>query len=312
MPVSKSTITTASIAGLPVGPIAAFGWRVVRAFFRNKGLLLASAVGYNALLSLIPLLVITLVVLTHFYDDALVSHALVARVRPLAPGLAPAVREAISSFLASRHLVGWGGLGVLVVVSSVAFRMLEEAMAVIFRRPRRLRPRRPTISLLIQFGYVPFVGLGVALLTGLTWALKALGDGVMFGVRWFAPLAGALPTIVAAAGFVGLWLLLASFYWIMPVVKVRFRLALIGGLVAAVLWMMLNTALAWFFEHLSLVNVLYGSLGGIIIVLLSMEAFAVILLLGAQIVAEVDRSWRAGLKWYERPPDVTPLSIEAR
>jgi membrane protein len=312
MPVSKSSLTTASIAGLPVGPIVAFGWRVVRAFFRNKGLLLASAVGYNALLSLIPLLVTTLVVLTHFYDDALVSHALVARVRPLAPGIAPAVREAISSFLASRHLVGWGGLVVLFLVSSVAFRMLEEAMAVIFRRPRRLRPRRLTTSLLIQFGYVPFVGLGVALLTGLTWALNALGDGVLFGVRWFAPLAGALPTIVAAAGFVGLWLLLASFYWIMPVVKVRFRLALIGGFVAAVLWLMLNSALAWFFEHLSLVNVLYGSLGGIIIVLLSMEAFAVILLLGAQIVAEVDRSWRAGLKWYERTPDVAPLSIEAR
>jgi YihY family inner membrane protein len=297
---------------MPLWPIAAFSWRVVRAFFRNKGLLLASAVGYNALLSLIPLLVTTLVALTHFYDDTLVSHTLVARIRPLAPGIAPAASEAISSFLASRHLVGWGGLAVLVLVSSVAFRMLEEAMAVIFRRPRRLRPRRLTTSLLIQFGYVPLVSLGVALLTGLTLGLKALGDGVLFGVRWFAPLAGALPTIVGVASFVGLAALLSSFYWVMPVVKVPFRLALIGGFVAAVLWMMLNSALAWFFEHLSLVNVLYGSLGTIIIVLVSMEAFAVILLLGAQLVAEVDRSWRAGLNWYERPPDVAPLSIEAR
>lgn len=294
-----------------LGQVVAFAWRVVRGFFRNKGLLLASAVGYNALLSLIPLLVITLVALTHFFDHGVVAHVLVARIRPLAPGLAPALREAISSFVASRHLVGWGGLVVLIVVSSVAFRMLEEAMAVIFRRPRRLRPRRVTGSLLIQFGYVPFVALAVSLLTGLTFAVRALDDGVVFGLRWFAPLAGILPFVVTVASFLGLTMLLSSFYWIMPVVKVPFRLALTGGFVAALLWILLNTALAWFFEHLSLVNVLYGSLGTVIIVLVSMEAFAVILLLGAQLVAEVDRSWRAGVHWYERPPEVASLSVEA-
>lgn len=287
-----------------------FVGRVFRGFLRNKGILLASAVGYNALLSLIPLFATTLVVLTHFYDDSVVTYALVARVRPLAPGLAPAAMEAVTSFLANRKMVGWGGLIVLFVVSSVAFRMLEEAMAVIFRRPRRLRPRRMTTSLLIQFGYVPLVSLAVAALTGLSLGVNTLADGVVFGVRWFAPLAGAMPNILAVASFLGLLALLTSFYWVMPVVKVPFRLALIGGTVATLLWQLVNELLAWFFEHLSLVNVLYGSLGTIIIVLLSMEVFAGILLLCAQLVAEVDRSWRKGRKWYESPPEVTPLSVE--
>ena len=44
MTVSKSPLPTVVIAGLPVGQVVSFGWRVVRAFFRNKGLLLASAV----------------------------------------------------------------------------------------------------------------------------------------------------------------------------------------------------------------------------------------------------------------------------
>lgn len=291
--------------------VVRFVGRVLRNFLRNRGILLASAVGYNALLSIIPLLAITLVVLTHFFDHTVVSSVLVARVRPMAPGLANATSQAISSFWESREMVGWGGGVVLVVVSSVAFRMLEDAMAVIFRRPRRLRPRSIWMSLLIQFGYVPMVGLGIALLTGLTVALPALSDGELFGVHWFAPLAGVLPGVVGVAGFIGLLALLTSFYWVMPVVKVPFRLALIGGTVAALFWQLLNTLLVWFFEHLSLVNVLYGSLGGIIVVLVSMEVFAGILLLAAQLVAEIDRNHRAGLHWWELPRESPPLSAEA-
>lgn len=287
-----------------------FAGRVVRNFFRNKGILLASAVGYNALLSLIPLIAITLAVLSQLFDTEVVSQVIVARVEPMAPGLAPAVREAIGSFRTHRDMFGWGALIMLFVVSSVAFRMIEEAMAVIFRRPRGLRSRRLVTSLLIQFGYVPLVGLGIALLTALNVAIGTLADGELFGVRWFAPVAGALPELAAVIGFVAMVVLLTSFYWVMPVVRVRFRLALAGGIVASVLWLGLNGALAWFFEHLSLVNVLYGSLGTIIVVLLSLEVFAIILLLCAQMVAEIDRSLRARRRWYEPLPEMAPLSVD--
>jgi len=297
-----------------VGLVLAHAWRfvarVTRRFLENKGLLLAGAVGYNALLSIVPLLAITVVVLSLFYDDQLVSNILIERIQPLAPGLAPAVEEAIQSFLAHRHMVGWFGLLMVFLVSSVAFRMIEDAMAVVFRRPRRQRPRSRTMSLLIQFAYVPLVGFGIALLTGLTMLARAIRHWESTGTLWTTSFSGLLPGVISAASFLLMVGLLTSFYSVMPVVKVPWRLALIGGTVAAVLWGLLSHLLAYFFANLSLIPVLYGSLGTIIVVLVSMEFFAGILIVAAQLVAEVDRSWRAGMRWWEQPPEPPPLSMD--
>jgi membrane protein len=289
---------------------ARFVGRVVQRFLENKGLLLAGAVGYNALLSIVPLFAITVVVLSLFYDDQLVSTILVERIQPLAPGLAPAVEEAIGSFMAHRHMVGWGGLLMVFLVSTVAFRMIEDAMAVVFRRPRRHQRRSRKMSLLIQLAYVPLVGLGIALLTGLTMLARAIHYWEATGTLWTTSFSGLLPGAISAASFLLMVGLLTSFYSVMPVVKVPLRLALIGGIVAAVLWGLLSHLLAYFFANLSLIPVVYGSLGTIIVVLVSMEFFAGILIVGAQLVAEVDRSWRAGLRWWEQPPEPPPLSME--
>jgi uncharacterized BrkB/YihY/UPF0761 family membrane protein len=50
-----------------------------------------------------------------------------------------------------------------------------------------------------------------------------------------------------------------------------------------------------------MVNLLYGSMATIIIVLLTMEAIALILLLGAQVIAELQGNANAGIPWHEDP-----------
>jgi uncharacterized BrkB/YihY/UPF0761 family membrane protein len=47
--------------------------------------------------------------------------------------------------------------------------------------------------------------------------------------------------------------------------------------------------LVWYFSKLSLVNVIYGSFATAIIILVSLEVGAIILLLGAQVIAEYER-----------------------
>ena len=85
----------------------------------------------------------------------------------------------------------------------------------------------------------------------------------------------------------------------MPVTRISFRLALAGGVTAAVLWELLRTGLVSYFTHLSLVNAVYGSMATTIILLLSMEAAAFIVLLGAQVIAELQRSIRLGMPWWK-------------
>ena len=43
-----------------------FAWRTLRAFRANQGLLLAGAVAYYALLSIVPLLILTVIALSQF------------------------------------------------------------------------------------------------------------------------------------------------------------------------------------------------------------------------------------------------------
>jgi uncharacterized BrkB/YihY/UPF0761 family membrane protein len=45
----------------------------------------------------------------------------------------------------------------------------------------------------------------------------------------------------------------------------------------------------WYYSTLSLVNVIYGSLATAVVTLLSIEIAVIILLLGAQVIAEFDR-----------------------
>jgi uncharacterized BrkB/YihY/UPF0761 family membrane protein len=50
--------------------------------------------------------------------------------------------------------------------------------------------------------------------------------------------------------------------------------------------------LVWYFARLSMVNLIYGSMAAAIVVLLTLEVASVILLVGAQVIAEIDRARR--------------------
>jgi uncharacterized BrkB/YihY/UPF0761 family membrane protein len=68
------------------------------------------------------------------------------------------------------------------------------------------------------------------------------------------------------------------------------RYALAGGVTAAVLWEIIRHILVWYYSTISLVNVIYGSLATAVVALLSIEIAVIILLLGAQVIAEFEHS----------------------
>jgi len=105
---------------------------------------------------------------------------------------------------------------------------------------------------------------------------------------------------------IGLALIFASFYKILPVRSVATFRALIGGTVAAILWDVTRRGLMYYFNNLSMINVLYGSIATIIVLFVSLEIAAGIVLFGAQITADLERNAARGNPWYQ-PPD-RPLS----
>jgi membrane protein len=262
--------------------------RLLADFRRNRGLLLAGAVAYNTLLSLVPLFTLLLVVLSHVVDERLLIRAVALNLEFLVPGQSPAITEQVAAFLKHRHVVGGVGLASLLFFSAMAFSILEDAMAMIFHH-RAPKPRHPLLSAVIPYVFVMALGAGLLLVTLITGVLEALGHSSiqLLGHAW--PLARLSRTLLYALGMGGSTLMLTALYVVLPARRVTFRRAFIGGVAATALWEVVRHVLVWYFRTLSLVNLVYGSLATTIIVLLTLETAALILLFGAQVIAELER-----------------------
>ncbi len=270
----------------PIRAAWRFAHRVVSRFLANKGLLLASAVSYNTLLSLIPLFALLLVILSHVYDEQRLTNLLLGEFGALMPGHTEQLALQVQSFLGNRELIGWVGFLVLLFFSSWAFRSLEDAFAVIFSR--RPGARRLWISAVIPYGFFFVLGLALLVQAVLVTLLEELSDAQLGALGEHLTVAQLSTAMVSLFGFFGLAALFTGIYRFMPVSDVRLRHAVIGGLVAALLWEIVRHILIWWFSNVSLVNVVYGSLATVVIVLLTLETAAIILLLGAQVIAELE------------------------
>jgi membrane protein len=100
--------------------------------------------------------------------------------------------------------------------------------------------------------------------------------------------------------------ILTGLYVLMPIGRVKLSRAALGAVAATALWEGVRHILLWYFANVSMVNVLYGSLATTIVVLLTLEAAAVILLLGAQVIAELERGGVRPWSAEEVPPGTIP------
>lgn len=265
-----------------------FSRRVLRHFLRNHGILLAGGVGYNVLLSAIPLLALLGVALTHVVPESQLLEVMRIQARHFAPGHADLLLDAVRAFLDSRDVIGLIGIPVLLFFSSFAFRMLEDSIAILFHQPDT--PHRSVwVSAVLPYAFILVLGMGLLALTLIFGLASAFYERPGF--------------IIYPLSFVSVFIMFSAIYKVLPIVHIAPRRAVIGGLVAAVLWEGTRVLLMYYMINISFVNIIYGSLATIIVVLISLEVGAVILLLGAQVIAELEQSARAGLPWHQAPAD---------
>jgi YihY family inner membrane protein len=267
----------------------AFARQVFRAFQANQGLLLAGAVAYYALLSVVPLLILVVIGLSHWVDQQELLATLGRYLEWLMPGQARAIVAELGNFVQHRDVIGWVLLVTMLFFSSLGFTVLEKAMSVIFLHRFAVRRRHFMVSALLPYCYILSLGLGLLIVTLVSGSLQAMGENsVSFrGGQW--SLEGISGVLLYLLGLAGEIFLLTSVYMVMPVGRLSWRHALIGGATAALLWELTRRVLVWYFSSLSQVSVVYGSLTTAIVVLLSLEIAATLLLLGAQVISEYER-----------------------
>jgi membrane protein len=284
-----------------------FAWRVLKAFKKNQGLLLAGAVAYYALLSIVPLLILSVIALSHFVDQGELLQTIGRYLEWLMPGQSRAIVGELANFLEHSDVIGWVLLVTMLFFSSLAFTVLENAMSVIFLHRIAFRKRRYWISVLLPYAYILSLGFGLLVMTLVSASLQAIGLESLVVLGHEFSLSGVSGVLLYLLGLVGEIFVLSSVYLVMPVGRLSWQHALLGGVTAALLWEITRHVLAWYYATLSKVNVVYGSLTTAIVVLLSLEIAATLLLLGAQVISEYERIAKP-----ERPEPLNPLRVDEK
>ena len=268
---------------------------VIKGFRDNQGLLLAGAVAYYTLLSIIPVFALVLIVLSQFLEQELLLKTVSTVLTMAAPISADVLAEHLQAFLSHWKVIGTMGILMLLFFSSLAFTVLENAMSMIFLHRRLAQRRHFLVSALLPYVYILLLAAGflvVSLMAG--WLNQHSNDTpTLIGID--INMTSTTATVLYLLGVLGEVLLLTSIYLVMPVGRLAWSHALVGGAVATLLWEITRHALIWYFASLSFVSIIYGSLATTIIILLSFEFAAIILLLGAQVIAEYERIDHGGV-----------------
>jgi len=287
--------TTPSPLNYVISHPGRFLFDVLKGFRDNQGLLLAGAVAYYTLLSIIPVFALVLIVLSQFLDQDLLLETVSTILELAAPIRTEVLSTHLEAFLSDWKVIGTMGILLLLFFSSLAFTVLENAMSMIFFHRRMSHRRHYLVSAMLPYIYILLLTAGflvVSLMAG--WLNQHSNDTPsLIGID--INMTSTTGTILYMLGVLGEVLLLTSVYLVMPVGRLAWSHALIGGIMATLLWELTRHALTWYFTTLSFVSIIYGSLATTIIILLSFEFAAIILLLGAQVIAEYERIDHGGV-----------------
>src|ERR1017187_2935997 len=268
---------------------------VLRDFRRNQGFLLAGAIAYYTLLSIVPLSILGFIVLSHYIEAGAIAYYTLLSIVPLSilgfivlshyidkgvlfqtlstyiemiiPGYATTLTKQAGTFIEHDKSVGSLVFLAMLFFSSIAFSVLESPMSWIFSH-RFISPRPPfLLSAIIPYVYIFLIGLGVLLVSFIAGAIETHSGRqlVIFG-RGLS-LEGPSVFALYLIGILGEVLLLTSFYLVMPLVRITFRHALMGGMIATVLWEITRRVLVWYYSVVSSVDLIYGSLATTVVAL---------------------------------------------
>ncbi len=268
---------------------ADFALQTLKGFRKNQGMLLTGAIAYYTVLSVVPLLILSVIALSPLVDRSELLITLGRYLEWLVPSQSKAVLSDVSDFLEHRIAIGTVLLITMVFFSSLAFSVLEKAMAVIFAHRGIDEKRHFLVSAILPYCFVLLLCVSMLGVTVTSITLQTIvKESVHFlGHDW--SLRGLSGVLLYLLGFVAETLILTTLYLVLPVGRTNPRHALIGGFIATSLWEITRHLLIWYFENLSTANVVYGSLTTSVVALISMEIAATLFLFGAQVISEYER-----------------------
>jgi YihY family inner membrane protein len=227
--------------------------------------------------------------LSRFVGQQAILATIAVYLGRLVPGQSVAILAELQRSASQTGTFGWVFGGTLVFFSSLAFSVLEKSLSVIFQHRLERESRNFLVSALLPYCYVVLLVFGMLAMTLVSEYLLAIGAEHVdvLGHTW--PLKGVSGALLYLMGVVAEIILLTSLYAFTPAGTATWRHALVGGCTATVLWEIIRHVLIWYFRTRTQVGLIYGSLTSTVLILTSFEIFAILILLGAQVIAEYER-----------------------
>jgi membrane protein len=146
--------------------------------------------------------------------------------------------------------------------------------------------KRRLVAIGLTFGFVVFLVVALTLMVFgprqgealATW----LGFGSVFAFAWSV---ASVPVAIALV-LTGI----ALVYHLAPAVRQRWRWITLGSVLAVTLWLVASMGLRLYLMYFDNYTATYGSIGGVILLLLWLYLTGIALLLGAEVNAEIERS----------------------
>jgi membrane protein len=254
-------------------------------FFAKGCPKLAAAISYYALLALFPLAIIIVAVAGLVIDNdsarARVIEAILDRVPLSADAGRIELEDILATVTASSGATGAIGLAFLLVAASGVMGALRFALNSVWEVED---PRPPLRGKALDVVLVLAAGLLVAVSLTLTFVVRLVSDvseeelGAVGGPVADAVLATGrlLPAVLA----VGVFTTMIRF---LPSAPVRWRHALVGGLIAAVGYEGTKTLFALYLENVADLSAVYASLGTVVAFLVFVWLTTNLFLFGAEL-----------------------------
>lgn len=266
------------------------GWRDIllragQSFLNHRLMLIAAGLTFFALLGIFPALAAIVSVYGLFTDPASIAEQ-ISLLEGFLPGGALDMLAAQMTDIASRRdgaltLGLVTGLVVALWTANAGMRNLFNALNIVYEEKETRGIIRIT---LISLGFTAcvllFTGVVIALIIILPAFLGFLGLGALEGwlllARWPALF------VIMALG------LSIAYRWGPSRCRARWRWVTPGGLLATLLWMIAAFSVSWYVENFGRYDTTYGSFGAGIGFMIWLWISSIIVLLGAQLNAELE------------------------
>lgn len=279
--------------------IAKETWKRYR---EDSGSLMAAAISFFVLLSLIPLLALAVSVLGFVLTGDQARQETLKAIGSLFPAQADQLGRMLHDLVDGRSQVGGLALLGLLWTSSQLFLNLQLALNAVW-----------DVTSGRGFIKARLVALGVMLLSGLMLVVSAAASWTLRFIRGLDLGIGIRPdsipyiwdvgaTLIGIAASVGLFLVI---YRMAPDAYVRWKPALVGALFAGLAFELAKQLFGWYIANFGNYNAVYGSLGSLIMLVTWVYYSATILVLGAELTdTYADRTGKAAAEPKPQPGKV--------